>query len=59
VTVGPEGRLVVAPATAGGGLSTLAVEQIGCTAVAMVPERRAQVVVLGAGQGVDRRRCPG
>lgn len=51
-------QLVVTPSVPGGGLSRLAVEQIGCTAAAMSPQSPAQVTVTGARQRVDPRTCP-
>jgi hypothetical protein len=51
VTAKPAGRLVVTLSTPAGELSTLAVEQIVCTAAATVPESPVQVTVVGAGQG--------
>ncbi|MFD8526359.1 GerMN domain-containing protein [Streptosporangium canum] len=59
VTVKPTGHLVVTLSTAAGELSALAVEQIVCTAAAAVPESSAQVTVVGAGQNVGPRNCPG
>jgi hypothetical protein len=58
VTANPAGRLVVTLSAPASELSTLAVEQIVCTAAATVPESHAQVTVVGAGQGVDPRNCP-
>jgi hypothetical protein len=58
VTANPAGHLVVAPSTPASELSTLAVEQIVCTAAA-APESPAQVTVVGAGQGVGPRNCRG
>ncbi|MFF4621725.1 hypothetical protein [Nonomuraea jabiensis] len=58
VTAGPAGHLVVTLSAPAGELSTLAVEQIVCTAAAWVPETPAQVTVAGAGQGLDPRTCP-
>jgi hypothetical protein len=59
VTTKPAGRLVVTLSTPAGELSTLAVAQIVCTAAATVPEIPAQITVVGAGQSVDPRNCPG
>ena len=59
VTAKPAGRVVVTLSTPASELSTLAVEQIVCTAAATAPESRAQVTVVGAGQGVGPRNCPG
>ncbi|TMR96276.1 hypothetical protein [Nonomuraea basaltis] len=59
VTVNPAGHLLVTLSTPAGKLSTLAVEQIVCTAAATVPESTAQVTVIGAGQSVGPRSCPG
>ncbi|TDD19372.1 GerMN domain-containing protein [Nonomuraea diastatica] len=58
VTVKPGGHLVVTLSTPAGELSTLAIEQIVCTAAATTPENPAQVTVLGAGQSVGPRKCP-
>lgn len=58
VTAKPAGRLVVTLSTPAGELSTLAVEQIVCTAAATAPESLARVTVVGAEQGVDSRNCP-
>jgi hypothetical protein len=58
VTAKPAGHLVVTLSTPAGELSTLAVEQIVCTAAATPPESTAQVTVVGAGQGVGPRSCP-
>jgi hypothetical protein len=55
----PPGHLVVTPSTPAGELSALAVEQIVCTAAARVPAGPAQVTVVGAGQDVGPRSCPG
>ena len=59
VTAGTAGHLVVTPATPAGELSTLAVEQIACTAAATVPQSPAEVTVVGAGQGIARQDCQG
>ncbi|MEV6985629.1 hypothetical protein AB0M95_30830 [Sphaerisporangium sp. NPDC051017] len=59
VTAEPAGHLVVTLSTPAGDLSTLAVEQIVCTAAATVPESLAQITVVGAGQSVSPRNCPG
>ncbi|MEV4109963.1 hypothetical protein [Nonomuraea sp. NPDC049695] len=59
VTVRPPGHVVVNLSTPADELSTLAVKQIVCTAAAMVPESPAQVTVVGAGQTVAPRDCPG
>ncbi|MDR8413615.1 hypothetical protein MTP10_33375 [Nonomuraea sp. 3-1Str] len=59
VTAESAGHLVVTLSTAADELSTLAVEQIVCTAAAKAPETRAQVTVVGAGQRVGPRSCPG
>jgi hypothetical protein len=58
VTAKPAGRLVVTLSTPASELSTLAVEQIVCTAAATVPGSPARVTVVGAGQGVGPRNCP-
>ncbi|WP_431914709.1 hypothetical protein [Nonomuraea jabiensis] len=58
VTAGPAGRLVVTLSTPPAELSTLAVDQIVCTAAAWVPGSPAQVTLVGAGQGLDPRSCP-
>jgi hypothetical protein len=58
VTAKPAGRLVVTLSTPASELSTLAVEQIVCTAAATAPESPAQVTVVGAGRGVGPRNCP-
>ena len=57
MTAEPAGDLVVSLSTPASELSTLAVEQIVCTAAATAPERRAQVTVVGAGQSVGPRDC--
>ncbi|MGN9847438.1 hypothetical protein ACTMTI_56165 [Nonomuraea sp. H19] len=59
VTAKPAGPLVVTLSTPAGELSTLAVEQIVCTAAAATaPESPDQVTVVGAGQSVGPRSCP-
>ncbi|HUR08118.1 MAG TPA: hypothetical protein VM347_36635 [Nonomuraea sp.] len=59
VTAEPDRPLVVTLSTPVGELSTLAVEQIVCTAAtATGPESPAQVTVVGAGQRVGPRDCP-
>jgi hypothetical protein len=57
VTAKPAGRLVVTLSTPASELSTLAVEQIVCTAAATAPASPAQVTVVGAGRGVGPRNC--
>jgi hypothetical protein len=57
VTAKPAGRLVVTLSTPASELSTLAVEQIVCTAAATAPDSPAQVTVVGAGRGVGPRNC--
>ncbi|MEU7860722.1 hypothetical protein [Nonomuraea sp. NPDC049141] len=57
VTAAPVGHLVVTVSTPAGKLSTLAVDQIVCTAAA-TPGGAAQVTVIGAGQSVGPRNCP-
>ncbi|MER5648708.1 hypothetical protein [Streptosporangium sp. NPDC002524] len=59
VTAGPAGHVVVTLSIPAGELSALAVRQIVCTAAATVPESRVQVTVVGAGQSVGPRTCPG
>ncbi|MEO3858206.1 hypothetical protein [Acrocarpospora sp. B8E8] len=59
VTAKPTGDLVVNLSTPAGELSTLAVEQIACTAAATAPGSPAQVTVVGAGQSVGPRNCQG
>lgn len=60
VTADPAGHVAVTLSTPAGELSTLAVQQIVCTAAAATaPEIPAQVTVVGAGQSVDPRNCPG
>ncbi|MBT2227720.1 hypothetical protein [Nonomuraea sp. NEAU-A123] len=60
VTADPAGHLVVTLSTPAGELSTLAIQQIVCTAAAATPpESPAQVTVVGAGQSVGPRNCPG
>ncbi|PZG04019.1 hypothetical protein [Nonomuraea aridisoli] len=54
----PAGHLAVNPSTPAADLSTLAVEQIVCTAAA-APGSPAQVTVVGAGQDFSPRSCPG
>jgi hypothetical protein len=58
VTARPADHLVVTLSTPASELSTLAVEQIVCTAAATTPQSPAQVTVVGAGQGVGPRSCP-
>ncbi|MFI7133587.1 hypothetical protein ACIBQ1_48480 [Nonomuraea sp. NPDC050153] len=59
VTAAPAGRLVVALSAPAGELSTLAIDQIVCTAAAATaPESPPQVTVVGAGQSVGPRNCP-
>ncbi len=58
VTAGPAGRLVVTLSAPAGELSTLAVEQIVCTAAATAPESPVRVTVVGAVQDVGLRNCP-
>ncbi|MGI5268163.1 GerMN domain-containing protein [Nonomuraea sp. CA-218870] len=57
VSAEPAGHVVVTPSAPAGDLSTLAVEQIVCTAAA-ARERPVRVTVAGAGQSVDPRDCP-
>ncbi|GAA3264632.1 GerMN domain-containing protein [Nonomuraea helvata] len=60
VTVRPAGDVAVNLSTPADELSTLAVEQIVCTAAAVrAPVSPAQVTVVGAGQTVGPRDCPG
>ncbi|MCG5213390.1 hypothetical protein [Streptosporangium sp. KLBMP 9127] len=60
VTTEPDHPLVVTLSIPVGELSALAVEQIVCTAAAVTgPESPAQVTVVGAGQSVGPRNCPG
>ncbi|WP_084965340.1 GerMN domain-containing protein [Thermoactinospora rubra] len=59
VTANPPGHVVVTLSTPAGELSTLAVEQIVCTAAALAPQGPAQVTVVGAGQSVGPRTCRG
>ncbi|GAA3446910.1 hypothetical protein [Planomonospora venezuelensis] len=59
VTAEPAGHLVVTASAPAGGLPALAVEQIVCTAAATAPESPVQVTVVGAGQSVGPRNCPG
>jgi len=54
VTANPAGQLVVTVSTPAGRLSTLAIDQIVCTASATAP-----VTVIGGGQSVGPRNCPG
>jgi hypothetical protein len=58
VTAKPAGRVVVTLSTPASELSTLAVEQIVCTAAATAPGSPARVTVVVAGQGVGPRNCP-
>jgi hypothetical protein len=58
VTTESAGRLVVTPSIPASELSTLAIEQIVCTAALTAPESPAQVIVAGAEQDVDSRTCP-
>jgi hypothetical protein len=55
VTAQPPGRLVVTLSTPASELSTLAVDQIVCTAAATASESPAQVTIIGLGP----RTCPG
>ncbi|WP_329079983.1 MULTISPECIES: GerMN domain-containing protein [unclassified Streptosporangium] len=59
VTTRSAGHLVVTLSTPAGELSTLAVEQIVCTAAARAQESPVQVTVVGAGQAVGPRGCLG
>lgn len=59
VTAAPGGHMVVTLSIPASQLSALAVEQIVCTAAATAPESQTQVTVVGAGQGVGPRNCPG
>jgi hypothetical protein len=59
VTADPAGHLVVTLSTPTSELSTLAVEQIVCTAAATVPASPAQVTVVGAGHSLAPRDCRG
>ncbi|MEV1179271.1 hypothetical protein [Nonomuraea sp. NPDC049784] len=59
VAAKPSGHLEVTLSTPASELSTLAVQQIVCTTAATAPESPAQVTVVGAGQGVSPRDCPG
>ncbi|MEU4409110.1 hypothetical protein AB0F88_31745 [Streptosporangium sp. NPDC023963] len=61
VTARPAGHLVVTLSAPAGELSAPAVGQIVCTAAATAPESPAevQVTVVGAGQSVGPRNCPG
>ena len=60
LTADPDGHLVVTLSTPADELSALAVEQIVCTATAATsPESAAQVTLVGAGQSVGPRKCPG
>ncbi|MEU6709876.1 hypothetical protein ABZ897_00235 [Nonomuraea sp. NPDC046802] len=58
VTAMPDGHMAVTLSTPAGELSTLAIEQIVCTAAATTQESPVQVTVVGAGQSVDPRNCP-
>ena len=57
VTANPADQLVVTLSTPAGKLSTLAVEQIACTTVAMAPQSPPQVTVVGARQGAGPWSC--
>ncbi|MER6582981.1 hypothetical protein [Nonomuraea sp. NPDC001023] len=57
VTVKARGRMVLTPSAPGGDLSSLAVQQIVCTAAAL-PDSPARIAVAGARTGVDPRDCP-
>lgn len=59
VTAQPDGRLVVTLPTSAGALSTLAVDQIVCTAGGPAPGGPVAVTVVGAGQSVGPRDCAG
>ncbi|TDE42367.1 hypothetical protein E1295_28005 [Nonomuraea mesophila] len=59
VAVKPGGHLVVTLSTPVRELSALAVDQIVCTAAVQVPESSTQVTVLGGGQSIGPRKCPG
>ncbi|MEV0228544.1 GerMN domain-containing protein [Nonomuraea sp. NPDC050786] len=58
VTAERTGHVVVTLSTAVADLSTLAVDQIVCTAAATKPESPLQVTVIGGGQSVGPRNCP-
>ncbi|MFC4006509.1 hypothetical protein ACFOY2_04705 [Nonomuraea purpurea] len=58
VTVMPDGHLAVGLSTPARELSTLAIEQIVCTAAATMQESSARITVVGAGQSVGPRNCP-
>jgi len=57
VSADSAGHFVVTVSTPAGQLSTMAVEQIVCTAVATAPGGLVQVTVVGAGQSVGPRNC--
>jgi hypothetical protein len=59
VTANPAGHLEVTLSTPASALSTLAVEQIVCTAAAAAADIGAQVTIVAAGQRVGPRKCPG
>ncbi|MET7338543.1 hypothetical protein [Nonomuraea sp. NPDC005650] len=60
VTDAPAGHVEVTLSTPAGELSTLAVGQIVCTAAAVTAlEGPAKVTIVGAGQSVGPRNCPG
>ncbi|MEV0385824.1 GerMN domain-containing protein [Nonomuraea sp. NPDC050643] len=59
VTAKPGGQVVVTLSTPAGELSSLAVDQIVCTTAATEPESPPQVTVVGEGQSVGPRKCPG
>jgi hypothetical protein len=57
VTGRSAGHLVVTLSGPAGELSTLAVDQIVCTAAATIPRDSVQVTVAGGGQSVGPREC--
>ncbi|MER6945836.1 hypothetical protein ABT294_17570 [Nonomuraea sp. NPDC000554] len=60
VTAESAGHVEVTLSTPAGELSTLAVEQIVCTAAAATAsESPPRVTIVGAGQSVGPRNCPG
>ncbi|MFS1304096.1 hypothetical protein [Streptosporangium longisporum] len=59
VTGRSAGHVVITLSTPAGELSAPAVDQIVCTAAATAPESPSRVTVVGAGQSVGPRSCPG
>ncbi|NJP92787.1 hypothetical protein HCN51_25575 [Nonomuraea sp. FMUSA5-5] len=58
VTAAPAGRLIVTLSTPADKLSTLATDQIICTATTTTPDNATQVTIIGAGETIGPRTCP-